>query len=173
MRNEQPLISRYLDTNGNGTGTTNFIGNHANVEAYIQPASEQIFYIARMIISIEDDGGFAAGDYGSLAALTNGIEIKEEDDQGVVTDFTDGVAIKTAGQWAQLCFDSDVKAWVASPTEEVFVVRYTFERSGRGIFLDADEGGKLVVYLNDDFTGLLSHRFLAQGYVARIDKPNP
>lgn len=171
MRNNQPLIARYLDTNGDGSGTENMVGNHAATDIYIEPAAEQVFYVARLIISIEDAAGFKAGLYGSLATLPNGILIREEDDAGVVTDFTDGVAIKTNGQWGQICYDTQLLSWSASPTEELLVVRYTFDRSGRGVYLDAAEGGKLVVKLNDNFTGLISHRFLAQGYATRLDLP--
>lgn len=170
MRNNYPLFSRYLDTNGDGTGTEDFIGNQASVEAYIQPPADKIFYIARMIVSIEDGSGMKAEQYGNLSALTNGIEIKIQDSQGVVSDLTGGVPIKTNAQWGALCFDVDIKDWGTSPTQELLVARYTFERSGRGLFLNADFGDKLSVLLNDNFTGLISQKFLVQGYIWRMDK---
>jgi hypothetical protein len=173
VRNQQPLFSRYLCTNGDGSGTDNFIGNHAATEAYIQPAAEQIFYLHLLIVSLEDGSGMKAEQYGLLAALTNGVQIREEDSAGTITDFTDGVPIKTNAQWAALCYDADIKDWGTSPTQELFVARYTFANHGRGIYLDGDRGGKLVVALNDNFTGLISHRFLVEGYIYRIDKPNP
>lgn len=162
---QRTIVSRYLDTNGDGTGTKNFIGNHAATTAFIAPAAGQIFRIARLIVSIEDGTGIKSGLYGALTALPNGVTITEVDDSGTLVDFTDGVPIKTNGQWGQLCYDVDLKSWSASPTEEMVLVRYTFMRAGQYVRLIGDNGGQLQVNLNDNFTGLLSHRFMAQGFV--------
>ena len=164
------IISRFLDTNGDGTGTKNFIGDHTPSEAFIAPATGQIFRIARLIVSIEDESGIKAGLYGGLPALTNGITITQADDSGELVDFTDGYPIKTNGQWGLLCFDVDLKSWSVTPTEEMVLVRYNFKqppRQGTGQFirLIGDNGGRLSIHLNDDFDTLLSHRFMVQGYV--------
>lgn len=165
---QRTIISRYLDTNGDGTGTKNFIGNHAATVAFLAPPAGQIFRVARLIVSIEDGTGIKAGLYGGLSALPNGITITQEDDGGELVDFCDGVPIKTNGQWGQLCFDVDLKSWSASPTEEMLLVRYTFLRAGQFVRLIGDNGGLLAVNLNDNFTGLLAHRFMAQGYLEQL-----
>lgn len=162
---QRTLISRFLDTNGDGSGTENFIGNHAATVAYIQPATTEIFRLTRLIISIEDESGIKSGLYGSIAALPNGITISIVDDSGTLVDLTDGVPIKTNGQWGQLCYDVDLKSWSASPTNEMLLVRFTFTRMGQDIRLSGEHSARLNVNLNDNFTGLISHRFLVQGYI--------
>jgi hypothetical protein len=161
---QRTLISRFLDTNGDGTGTENFIGSHLATTAYIQPATTEIIRLTRLIVSIEDGTGIKSGLYGGLSALTNGITITQTDDSGTLVDFTDGVPIKTNAQWGQLCYDVSWHAWSASPTEEMVLVRYTFSRMGQDVRLNGANAAKLQVNLNDNFTGLLSHRFLVQGY---------
>ena len=160
------LISQYLDTNGDGTGTTNANGDYSSAldEFYIEPASDETYLIARIIISVEDTAGMTAEEYGNLgSALTNGVEIQERDGTGVVTDFTDGVPIKANFQWGALCYDVDIKSWGTTPTNELLVARYSFNKFGDGVTVTGELGERLTVRLNDDFTGLISHRFMVQG----------
>ena len=163
---QETLLSRFLDTDGDGTGTKNAIGDYSTPEDfYIQPAAGQVYRINRILISIEDGSGFKAGLYGGLAALSTGLSLKVEDASGTLVDFMDGVPVKTNGQWARVCFDVDLKSWSASPTEELLVVRLTFSKFGQAVRLDGDNAEKLVMTLSDNMTGLLSHYFKVQGYI--------
>lgn len=161
-----PLF-RKLDTNGNGTGTTNANGDYSSAleEFYISApsASERDLILQRIIITIEDTTGFSANEYGNLAAaLTNGVVIQHrQSDETIVTDLTDGEPVKTNAGWGSKCYDVDLKTWGVG--NEFLLVRWTFERSGSSIHLNGGSGDRLAVRLNDDFTGLVSQSFEVQG----------
>jgi len=156
-------LSRYLDTAGNGTGTKNAIGNYAGAveEFYIEPAAGEKYEIARLIVTIEDTGGGTAQEYGNIGvALTNGIEVILENEYGTtMSDLTDGVPVKTNGDWSRLCYDVN---WIDKGSGNDYItVRWTFAKSGDTISLEA--GQRLTVQLNDSFVGLITHYFLVQG----------
>ena len=174
MRYNSQLFSRHLDTVGDGSGTKNAVGNYAitSQDFIIAPSSEQIFSVARMLITLEDTSGMQAEEYGNLgAALTNGICIAEYDSAGLVSKLCDDVPVKTNAGWARLCYDANVLSWGTTPTDELLTVRWTFSKFGAPLVLRGDEGGKLVVTLNDSFTGLISHYFMVQGFIQRYDLP--
>ncbi len=160
----QPIVwSKHLDTVGNGTGTHNAVGNYASTptEFLLIPAKSVLIY--RMLITVEDASGFKAEIYGSGVALTNGIDLEVRDEEDNVQElFTDAHSVKTNSHWAMYCFDVDVKSWRTSGAgDEMLVARWTFSRMGAPLRLR--EGQKLVIKLNDDFTGLILHHFVAQG----------
>lgn len=163
------IFSRFLDTNGDGTGTTNANGDYSGTgnedQFYIAPASGESFWIERMIVSVEDTSGFTAQEYGNLgAALTDGIEVQVRTGADTVKiDLTDGVPIETNAHWGRMCYDVDVKSWGAG--NELLVCRWTFTRTGGALILNGGNSERLTVVLSDSFTGLISHYFLVQGYV--------
>jgi len=157
------LLSRYLDTAGNGTGTKNAVGNYAGAveEFYIEPGAGECFNLTRLIVTIEDAGGGTAQEYGNIgAALTNGIEVIVENEDGTtIMDLTDGVPVKSNGDWARLCYDVN---WLDKGSGNDYItVRWTFAKSGSDITLE--EGQRLTVQLNDSLVGLITHYFLVQG----------
>lgn len=158
-------IYRFLDTNGNGTGTKNAVGDYsvAAEEFHIQPPVSLRYSLYRMIVCIEDTAGMRAEYYGDLAsALTNGIKVSVDDGAATeLCDLTDGDPVKSNAGWGRHCFDVDVKTWGAG--NELLLVRWTFSKAGAPVFLQ--EGHRLIVTLNDDLTGLVSHNFMVQGYV--------
>jgi hypothetical protein len=163
-----PLM-RFLDLNGNGTGTNNAVGNYSTPDDfYVEPPSNQDFLIKRLVIHIAD-ANIIAGNYGDLTALTNGVRLKFVLD-GVTYWADGGVPIKTNAQWGSLCYDVDQKSWAASPTQESLLVRYTFAKfmidgvTGEdGVLLQGHRDDKFVATMQDNLTGLDIHRFMAQG----------
>ena len=163
---QEILLARLLDTNGDGTGTKSAVGDYSTPEDfYIQPEAGEYFRIQRLIISIEDGTGIKAELYGGLAALANGITLKHIDDSGTLVDFTDGVPVKTNAHWGRFAFDVDVKDWGITPTNELLVARFSFSKFGQALRLDGSKGGKLVVTLSDNMTGIIAHYFMAEGYI--------
>lgn len=155
-------LFRYLDTNGDGTGTIDATGDYsAAAEDFYFEATEGTT-IHRMIVSVGDTTSMQAQEYGNIgSALANGITVKLYNEHGALyEDLTDGQPVTTNSEWGALCYDADVKAWGAG--NELLVVRWTFSNSGRPLHLGTS--AKLVVQVNDDMTGLLSHRFMIQGY---------
>lgn len=164
MTKYEPVV-RYCSDDGTTTGAKNANLEFATAdEWYVEAAAGETLVFKRIMISYEDTSGMQANEYGNLgSALSNGIEMKVYDDSGnVKSDLTDGVPIKTNAQWANLAGpDTDVKAWGASPTDQLFIVRFTFSKFSDGIKLYP--GWKYVVHLNDDVRGLITHYFILQG----------
>ena len=158
------MISRYLDTNGDGTGTKNAIGNYAGgaTPFYIAPAAGEVFRIGRMIGSYSDSSGVDTDKYGNNITLTNGIVVRTNLNT-VIIDLTDGVPILSNGGWAHQCHDLTAHQFGTGNDHLTF--RWTFTNAGQFIRLDGDTNDTLEVVLNDDFSGLVHHRFLVQGYI--------
>jgi hypothetical protein len=140
------IFSKHLDTNGDGTGTKNAIGDYSATPEifYIQPSSTEIIRVWRMMVLVSGPKGrFYTDSYGSRDMLTNGVQIRAQDDSGTLIDFTDDVTIKTNGEWGQFCYDAEVYAG----------------------------NERLEVVLNDDFSlnngtsdPLVEQYFVVQGY---------
>lgn len=159
------IFSRYLDTNGDGTGTKNANGNYSGgaTSFYIQPPASTIYRISRLLVFVQDTNGFTPVEYGNTgSALSNGITVRVHNGTSTVADLTDGVPVQHNGDWARLCYDAQVLSW--GTTDEMLSARLTFTKAGQFLRLDGDDTEKLEVILNDDFTGLTEHYFLVQGY---------
>jgi len=159
-------LFRYLDTVGDGTGTKNAIGDYSSAAQIfkIAPPANVTYRLARMLVTIEDTTGMTADEYGNIgSALSTGVVIRLQDDSGTLVDITDGLPIKTNAQWATHCFDVDIKSWGQTPSDDLLVARWTFTKAGQFLRLTGDQ--ELQVVLNDDFTDLIAHYFVVQGYV--------
>ncbi len=153
---------RYLSDDGTTTGDKNANGNYSGApeEFYVEATTNMWF--GRLMVSFEDGGGMQAQEYGNLnTALTNGVEFEIRNEYGdVMSDLTDGVPIKTNAQLAQLVGpDVDRKDWGGG--NDLMIARWTFSKFSDGIALQP--GWKFVAKLNDNFSGLVTHRFNLQG----------
>lgn len=158
-------IYRFLDTNGDGTGTQNAIGDYSVTpeEFYFQPELDTDVH--RLIIHMEDTTGANAVDYGNITGgLTNGYTLRVLDTaQAEVTDLCDNTVIQTNAGIGRFCYDVDLKTWGAG--NEFIQARWTFARAGHPLFIAA--GYRLSITFNDDLTGLIEHFFMIQGYQHR------
>ena len=168
---QKKMISRYADATGDGSGNSNFIGNYSSAaeEAIIAVGGKDDYVITRVIVSVYGVKTFTAQIYGNagVGVLTNGIEVKHiaADGTTVLNDLTDGTPVTINAEWGALCYDVDVKSWGAG--NEMLLARWTFAKAGQeGINLSENES--IRVFLNDDFSGLLSHRFMFQGFHSRV-----
>lgn len=138
-----------------------------DTDHFIQAPAGYDYEIERLIVTIYDTTAMQAQEYGNLgSALNGGITVHHFDANGVeVTEYTDGVPITINAGWAYLAsVDVNVMAWGAG--NELLVVRWTLGKSGAPLLLLPGE--KFVVRLawnatDDDYSGLLSHYFQAQG----------
>lgn len=142
-----------------GTGTHTL---HNPFLFYLLPAAGETFFVTRILMNLRDSA-VNADDYGAISGgLTNGITVKVFQGSTEIADLTDGVAIQTSGDWARVCYDSNIYTWGAG---DVFQgARWTFEKHGESLRLDGSQSEKLVVTCNDDLDGLVNHYFVAQGY---------
>jgi len=156
------FFSRYLDTNGDGTGTKNAIGNFAGAvtDFFISPAARTQLVIARLIIQVSDVGPIVPAGYGNLAALVNGISLLHFHDTTLFADYMDGLPVTTNGNWARTSYDVDYQL-AGGIGENYIETRWSFNRASDGIVLHQEDS--LVMRLNDNFTGIESQTFCAQG----------
>jgi hypothetical protein len=154
------MVSRMLDTTGDGTGSKIAIDTQISGLFLCQPPAGQVFNVERMIIHVQDATLLAAG-YGGLSALSNGIEVKIVNDSGVLVDLTDDTPVKSLAHWGRYCYDSQILGFGAG--DDFFSARWTFGKAGQPIQLDGDSNERIEVSINDDLTGLVDHTFLIQG----------
>jgi len=158
-----PMLARYLDTVGDGSGNKSGVGDFSSVSRIlkIQPAAGEVFRLTRMLPSIRDDAKFNSGSYGNGTTLTNGIIIRVQDDDGTVLDLTDGDPIIVNPDWAQLCFDVVLSDYGTG--NETLNSRWTYAKSGTELQLVGNKNERLEVVLADNFD-LVRHKFMVQGY---------
>jgi len=162
---QKKMISRYADTVGDGSGTVNFNGDYSSAaeEAILMAGTGEDYVISRLIVSVYDTKTFTAQIYASIGVLGNGIEVKHIAANGttVLNDLTDSEPITINAEWGMMCYDVDVKSWGAG--NEMLLARWTFAKAGQdGINLS--EGESIRVFMSDNLSGLLNHRFMFQGY---------
>lgn len=159
----QNLLFRYLDTDGDGTGTKNAIGDYSSAatDFYIQPPAGKIYTIERMLVYIQDTGAFDAEKYGNAVTLTNGVSVSLTTSADVeILDLVDQIPIKTNSGWARQCFDVQVNSWGTG--DETLIGRWTFSKTGSPLVLTDQK--KFKVTLNDSFAALVAHYFQVQGF---------
>lgn len=165
-------FSRFLDTNGDGTGTKNATGNYsASPQSFlIEPLPNQKLEVhsIRMFVKVAD---IDADEYGSNGALTNGISMLINNSDGVVRDLFDGVVITEIMHWLHFCEFEDFRTLELGLTaqSEYFVAVYNFSKNGGPVLLRDRKGENIEISLNDNFTGLNEHYFCAQGVILGKD----
>lgn len=167
---------RHLDTVGDGTGIKNAIGDYSVVpQAFTaQPAPGEILRIVRLLVLIRaPKASFTTDSYGNIGELAVGIALRVQDDNGTLVDLTNGLPIKTNGNWGHYSFDTSIYPADQGNTDTYLRVRWTFEKAGYPLRLVGDNNERLEVVLNDNFTngvgaGLVEHYFHAQGYYEEL-----
>lgn len=160
------LLNRYLDTNGDGTGTKNANTNAAGT-FYIQPSSSQTFIINRLTVVVEDVGALVASGYGALAAMTTGIGLSLVGTGPLGTiDLLDGIKVKRHYDWLNLPHkaphvDTTILGGVSN---NIFIAEIVFPEP---LVLNGKYAQSLQASIpNENLTGLVSHYFIARGTVA-------
>ena len=159
-------IKRYLDTNGDGTGTKNANGDYSVTPGrfYIQPPAGVIYLLDELLIHLVDTGAFAASDYGNIAGgLTNGVQLFAKRNGVTIFDLLDGVTIMNNGQFGHISADMSFPNWASSGGS----ITVGFKTSAYGLQfpLNGDTADSLEAILTDDLTGLLDHHFIVTGRI--------
>jgi hypothetical protein len=162
------IISRFVDTNGDGTGSYEITGDYdgsPTLFKFTAQAREHVV-LSRLIGSMKAVALTNADVYGTAAgsALTNGIQIYVTDVDGEILYYlTDPrLPVKTNGMWAHYCYDFTQWAGLGAG-EDHGAWRWTFAKSGQPVELLP--GWSLCVFVEDDFSSLVTeHHFVVQGY---------
>lgn len=154
----------YLDTNGDGTGVRNAIGDYSAAPTifFYQPPVGTTVEFDKLIIHLSDKGTFPIDGYGGLAApLLNGVVIRFKRLGQVILELTDGEPIKTNGNMARINTDYRIHAYAV--TYNASTVSFNNTSFGGELQMHGDLQDRLEVVLNDNFTGLDDHHFIAYG----------
>ena len=164
------LHLRLADTDGDGSGTKNAIGNYAGSPTVfkVQAQSGEHIIIQRLIMGMTGDSFANADEYGSGPALTVGIHLYVTDNRGVIQYYLtdEDHPVKSNGHWAHMCYDYTRFNTAFPNGDEYAAVRWTFGKSGKPVELLP--GWSLNILLQDDFrtvtTGLKENHFNLQGH---------
>jgi hypothetical protein len=159
-------IFQRLDTNGNGSGTVNAIGDYSGGSAtpfYITPqAVGTQMVLSRIMIYIEDDNNqFTLANYGGATALTTGVWPRVVRGNGQTVSLSGSLRVKSNADWQAMCYDVQMTSFAAG--NNYLNARWTFSRSGWPIVLNF--GDQLQFYMQDSLTALIRHEFMVQGYI--------
>jgi hypothetical protein len=160
-----PPLIRYLDTNGDGTGTKDANGDYSVTPEtfFIQPPAGEIYSITEFLIHIADSSNFTITGFASIAALTNGINVYAKRNGQTLIDVMDGIPIKTNPQLLHLTHRVALLDFVAGGNS--LVVSYHSEDFGTSLVMHGDLGDTLEVVLNDDLSGIDDMHFIVHGVV--------
>jgi hypothetical protein len=154
----RPVFWRFLDTDGDGTGTKEATGNYTETTTfYLQPPAGAVYVIDRLVVSVEDSDVITSNLYGSVL-ITNGISIQQVTASGLIT-LTDGVTITGNLDWRRFC---EVEQTANAGTTNHLQAICTF--GGSLLRLNGDQNERIEVLLEDDFSGLDGHYFMVQGF---------
>jgi hypothetical protein len=161
-------ICRFLDTVGDGTGTKNANGNYAAATVFrIQPGANQVFVIKTLTWFMRDNSAFNSGSYGGGLTLTNGVILRTQNGGGTIYNFMDGLNVFTNADIARLAGIIDYVDLSSGTGDDFLRAVIDFEQLlGQPLTLtQTNNNERLEIVLQDNFTGLIQHRFQAGGYV--------
>ncbi len=148
-------VAKYIRDRATGL-IDNFNGDYSSTEmiAAIGPEPGFFYAIREIVIVIEDTGPMDSGAYGNNIALTVGIDSGIMINGTKVLSFTDGINIKTNGGYAGLAGTLTISKFGSG--NEYVKYQHVLPKP---VILDGNLIQEIYLSLNDDFTGLASHRF--------------
>ena len=136
-------------------------GSLASPKTYVvEPPSDEVWHITRVLISIVDGTAMDDGKFGGISALTNGVILEEEKTPNyTITGWRSNADMKAD------MYDVAYSTRTVPAGSYGLTGRFTFEKSGAIVRLDGALGDKLEVYIQDDLTDLITFDMKAQGHV--------
>ena len=155
-------VQKWLTSSGDGLGTYNLNGNYSTPTDFYYLTSS-LYDIYSLIIAITDGTTFNYNDYGGIptGTITNGVKLFIYK-ASILTEvpLLSGIAIKN--NYEYLSVTSDVKLTQFAGTPQTMVITFHLkDEYGQPLHLDI--GDKVIIRLQDNFTGLLSHTFGIRG----------
>ena len=152
---------KFLTTAGDGTGAYNHIGDFSGAsptDIYYQVQSGE-YYIYSVCLTISGAAKFLQPNYGTLAALTNGITFFVEID-GTEYPLLSGFSVKHNYDWPILTAHYSITDFSGLAQTMISEFRM-IEDYGEPLYLG--NGDKFIVRLQDNFTGLVAHTYGLRG----------
>jgi len=145
---------------GDGTGTSNFIGNYSVTPIDLYYQATKTFELFSLQFNISDGGAFAQTDYGNITALTNGLKFFFKPAGLPEVPLFGSVVVHNNLELVQLASRFDLVQWSGTP--QTFIAHvHTIEQYGCPLQLAI--GDRVIIRLNDNFTGLINQVFTIGG----------
>lgn len=161
---DQNMLHQMLDDTGDGTGTFSANGDYSTTQKifYIEAPAQTHYYISLFTVHLTDSGGLDAGKYGNGIVLTNGIKFRVTDTSGtnILIDLLARYTIVDNAGWNHIC--NTVTLSEFGTGDNSLSGKWDILQD-MGFYLHLDPGQRLEVVLNDDYSGLNDHHFVAQG----------
>jgi len=156
---ERRLFIRPLTDTGMPGGICDAIGDYENEEKdfFIEARPGEKLAIVSLVVSVVDAGTFDAGKYGNNIILKNGIKVRhvQSGKTGTLCQ-----TVKTNLDWATMFYNTNLSRF-GTGSDYLHALWEIKNCSGGPLVLY--DGDRLVFNLHDDFTNLVSHRFMAHG----------
>lgn len=159
------ILSVVLSDNGDGTGTSDAIGDYSVTakEFYFAPLPGKYYNIHSLQYYIQDNDVFTVNGYGAMSVLTNGYDITMVID-GVTYYINDGQKVKKNGDIMRIAAAIYTTEKTTAGAHNALVGDSDMIRRFGYIVLNGDKGDKISITLNDSFTSLVEHRFRVTGH---------
>jgi len=156
---DTPYI-KFFTADGSGVADGNLTGNYSGAATYFfyRVPSKSFFRIQSVTIQVADATQFTQTGYGGLGTLTNGVRFFV--DVGVVVPLLGGYTIKQNNDFFGLTAHVTLTTFATLP--QTLSAEFKLGEDFGGV-LSLTENQRIMVLLNDDFSGLTSHRFAARG----------
>ena len=127
----------------------------------VKPLSNEVWNIYRLNLHMADGTAMDDGMFGGISALTNGVQLRLNDEDGMLH-----LALWKSN--ADIALDIyDVTYAPKAPAGEFgFRGRWTFKKSNTVIKLDGRLGDKLELLIQDNLTELIEFKVKVQGHVS-------
>ena len=157
---QQPLFLKELS---NGiTSDMSVNGSVTPVDFFVQPPVDEVWYIAKWMLYLQDGKGFDITTWGSNGALTNGLDLKVEVN-GVTVNQLD-FPVKHNGDIARIAYDMQLHEF--GNGDDILTAQWSFTEMGQFLRLDGATNDKLIVTVQDDLTGITTQHIHIQGFKA-------
>jgi hypothetical protein len=165
---DRPLDSAYtigadvevVNTNMNVSGTL-----ASPIIFSLQPpvsGNQSVWHVDRILITAADSLAMDDGKFVSIAALTNGVVLREDKS----SNFT--IANwKTNGDMRRTFYDLEYTD-KAPAGENGLAGRFTFKKADTIVEINGADSEELQILIQDDLTALTSFRITAQGHFASL-----
>ena len=157
-------VVRLLSSVGDGTGTTNLIGNYSGAvtDFWYQPPSTQKFYIHNISMNISDNTSFNQTDYGAISGgLTNGVTLWINI-AGTDYPLASGLIFKSNIDFMTLSPHNNLTSF-AGTSQTLVVDINLIEDFGIPLILDGTQNAKFIIRLHDNFTSLIAQTVSLRG----------
>jgi hypothetical protein len=154
------LIAPLTDT-GDNTGNPNMIGSYSLGSPgifYSQPPVDEVYSISKIQLFLSAPNPIALTQYGSISALTNGVNFAILQNSISHSLGIKGNPIKTTEDWAHLA--STPPRLINYAEYSVLQLTMDFDIN---LILDGSKGDRVGARMQDDVSGLSKHNLIVYG----------